>query len=184
MDEYSLHPVEYTCLDSWEPDLVLDASEQSSEDQSSDSDSDSDSSSDEELLWADQQADARLDEGDRLEDAIYEQKLWESINIDAQGHVLSDQDESSSSNNMSEDDLLASSEEDAEMGGGRSGTESEEDGEAAIAPEDERPSKRMRMFSDASGQGSIATGFRDDRKRRKSYRTKEFISTSDEEEDA
>lgn len=160
--------------------------QQSSEDDTAEWDSQSDSSGEEELLMADRQADAKLEEGDRLDDAIYEQKLWQTVNGSERGVSLSEDDDSHTPYYSSETDS-ASSDEDAAIGPGRSETDSEEDRQttgAVVASDDARPVKRTRMSSGPFAQRSTAAGFADDRRRRKSYRTKEFISTSDEEEEA
>lgn len=211
--EYSIAPHEYENLLQWDPDLVLDDTQQFSHDGASVWESPSESGSEVESASTAKMVDEKLEESDRLEDAIYEQKLWDSLSTHAQGHMPSEASESPGG--ASDDDDFTSSEADEGTGSeADDGTGSEADegiglemldsdseeedvgairsasdgntGNAAstqhVDQEDcQRPSKRQRTSEGPLTRGLATAGFGYDRKRKRSYRTSEFISTSDEE---
>ena len=208
--EYERQPSELGDMSSWDPDVV------SSEDEKDEgiSEGEEGSAADTEFPYVDgaremanrKADDAKLEEEDRLEDAIYEQELWDLMNGPASAQRSAD-----STGEREEDDALLESDNDGDNDGVSEAekesladlSDSEEDSELDIRPgsSDEEAEPLSRASTSDTGQAegrkrmrTSATSYKrigsdehdgrfSGRKHKTKYRTQEFISTSDEEEE-
>lgn len=189
---FDLEPLNAYALDTWEGDVDFDDEVDGDMDPNSSSGSEHGGSSEDEVNATARDREAKLAEDDTLEDHLYEQSLWEGLNSgggptldemasdgpdSGSGHVTSaaiDLDSESGTDSgadVSGDDYASSS-------------DNESEGESDAAGIMERPSKRQRTskvqrVSQAPWAGPVYSTARPKR----IYRTQEFITTSDEEED-
>jgi len=195
--EYHPEPLDSDAQEHRDADLITSGDEESASDAGSDNETDTESELP--ILLEGRRIDIKLEEDDRLEDAIHEQRLWDLINGGQSSAEDPEQDiddpelvmEENGSTESERDVDTSGSENDIETG--LSDLELDNDLDAkvksahiegdSLAAEETIARKRQRISHSFKRVGSqVPEDNIGGRKRKIGYRTQEFITTSDEEE--
>lgn len=186
-------PLNAYALDTWEGDVDFADEVDGDLDLSSSSESECSGSSEDEADATARDHEAKLAEEDTLEDHLYEQSLWEGLNSGGGPRLdeMASDESDSGSGHITSAAFDLDSESDTDSGADVSGddyassSDTEFEGGSGAAELVERPRKRQRTsklqrVSQAPWAGPVYSTARPKR----IYRTQEFITTSDEEDNA